>query len=86
MENRETVIEKVTKYVDIHFDGNWKNAFDYYAHDTNLSRDELINVLKVASIGSMITRGTIADRIMSELDADKDGFITLIEFETGLKQ
>jgi Ca2+-binding EF-hand superfamily protein len=84
MVTREQVIAKLTDYVGRLYGGDWDKAFA--AEDRNgdgrLSRAEVVGVLQKASIGGVITRGAIAQKIAEELDSDNDGLISLDEFRS----
>lgn len=48
-------------------------------------REELLKLLADADVGNFMTRGELASGMMKEVDADKDGSISWIEFEQKLK-
>lgn len=81
MESRETVIEKVSHYVESIHAGNWENAFKTFTTTGFLSHSQIVNVLVAAAVGSRLTRGLIATRVLEEMDADKDEHITFDEFK-----
>lgn len=82
MPSRDSVIADVTALVANSFDRDWKKAFDHYSDNGRLSRNGLMNVLKDANAVGTFLRGTVADNILAEIDADKDGYITFAEFES----
>lgn len=82
---RQELVDKVGKLFDERFGGDHRQAFAHYDRDQKgIDREELLALLADAGIGSWLTRGFWADGILGELDTDKDGVISLSEFETVL--
>lgn len=85
---KQELKEKVTKLVGDRFGGDYSKAFDHYDSDNKdgkISKDELVRLLADAGVGTWMTRGMWADGIIAELDTDKDGSISGVEFECALK-
>jgi Ca2+-binding EF-hand superfamily protein len=85
---RKELQDKVNGLVAARFANDYDRAFNHYdrSKDGKISRDELLNLLADAGIGSWLTRGIWADGIITELDADRDGKISKVEFEAILDQ
>ena len=81
MENRESVVRKVTVYVASHFGGDWKKAFDAYAVGGKISENAIVDLFAAAGVGYAIGRPFIADEVMKLMDADGDGFLSWEEFD-----
>lgn len=79
---RDSVIADVTALVANDFGGSWSSAFHHYAVNDRVGKPQLSQILKDANAVGSILRGTVADSILEEVDADKDGYITLSEFES----
>src|SRR5258706_10413208 len=75
---------KVGALVQSKFGGNYKAAFEHYDADKSGSIDkhELVHLLADAGVGSGLTRGTWASRIIEKLDSNADGAIEWSEFES----
>jgi hypothetical protein len=75
---------KVGALVQSKFGGNYKAAFEHYDADKSgsVDKNELVHLLAEAGVGSGITRGTWASRIIAKLDANADGAIEWSEFES----
>lgn len=80
--SRDSVIADVTALVANRFNQDWTAAFNHYARNRKIGHAELKEVLKDADAVGSVLRGTVADEIIAEVDADKDGYITLAEFES----
>ena len=80
--SRESVIADVTALVANNFNKDWTAAFNHYAKDGKIGKRQLMKVLEDANAVGSILRGTVADSIIAELDADADSYITLAEFES----
>ena len=82
---KQELIEKISALVESQYGGDFKAAFDHYASKRadsgSIDSDELSDLLTDAEIGNVFTRGMWVSGIMSELDTDKDGFITYSELE-----
>lgn len=66
--------QKMTAYVDNHFDGDARAAFNHFDrnHDGRLGRGELKGALKTIGVGNGFTRGMWADGILERLDTSGD--------------
>jgi hypothetical protein len=88
-ENIKELQDKVTRLVEGKFGGDWDRAFAHYASTKGapgiLDRDELMQVLEDAGIGSWVTRGLWADGVIKELDTSRDRSISHEEFRTMLR-
>jgi Ca2+-binding EF-hand superfamily protein len=85
---KEELREKVARLVGTRFGGDYHRAFEHYDNnkkDGKISKGELVEFLKDAGVGNLLTRGAWADGIMAELDADGDGTISGPEFEAALR-
>jgi Ca2+-binding EF-hand superfamily protein len=80
VENRQSVIRKVTEYVTTAYGGDWQKAFTAYAVNGQLTRDGVIDVLKAADVGFLITRPAIAAQVMDLFDTNGDGSLSWAEF------
>jgi hypothetical protein len=82
---KQELIEKVGALIDSRYGGDYKTAFDHYANKRtesgSIDSDELSDLLGDAEVGNVFTRGMWVSGIMSELDKDKDGFITYSELQ-----
>ena len=79
---------KVGELVRDRFRGDYHKAFDHYdsaVKDGKISPRELAKLLTDAGVGNWLTRGAWASGIIAELDTDKDGSISMAEFEDVLK-
>jgi hypothetical protein len=78
---------KVSALVTERFGGDYKKAFDHYDADKDggVGRDELMQLLRDAGVGSGLTRGIWASRIIEKLDQAADAKIQWNEFESGLQ-
>ena len=83
-DKKQEVDDKVTALVRSRFGGDYKAAFAHYDADGNgvIDKDELKALLSDAGIGSGLTRWAWAKGIMGAVDADGDGAISWVEFET----
>lgn len=81
--------QKITTLIDTKYGGDWTKAFNHYAGLSGSSglveREDLLQLLKDAQIGSWLTRGAWADGIVEELDTNADAAISWSEFESVLK-
>lgn len=82
MENRASVVQKVTLYVNTTFGGDWQKAFNSYAVNGLVSRDALLAILKAAGVGFALGRPFVAAQVMEVMDANGDGSITWDEFQS----
>lgn len=80
--SRDSVIADVTALVANRFNRDWTAAYNHYARNGRVGKTELMVILKDADAVGSILRGTVADSILEEVDADNDGYITLAEFES----
>lgn len=81
---KKELVDKVTKLVAERFSGDYHKAFEHYNRDKKdgrINKPELLDLLKDAGVGNLLTRGAWADGILAELDKDKDGAISSPEFE-----
>jgi len=86
----EELKTKVKKLVRDKFEGNYRQAFDYYqkidAQKAKMGPKALDQLLKDSDVGSFLTRGLWVDGILKELAQDKDGLISWEEFEAILDE
>jgi Ca2+-binding EF-hand superfamily protein len=84
---KRELVEKASRLFADRFGGDYRKAFEHYDRDKRgIDRTELMEFLADAGIGSWLTRGAWADGVMSALDTDRDGVISLDEFEAVLKK
>ena len=83
---KQELIDKLKYLVENKFGGDYKVAFNHYDVDKDGKVDitDINNILTDANIGNYFTRGLWANGIMTELDKDADGFITIKEFEAAI--
>jgi Ca2+-binding EF-hand superfamily protein len=82
-EQKDELRTKVGKLVRDRFAGDYHQAFDHYDRDVKngkVSRNELTKLLADADVGTWLSRGIWASRIIEELDTDRDGSISELEF------
>lgn len=80
MENRESIVRKVTLYVNRVFAGDWKKAFDGYAPSGKFSASAMADLFAAAGVGYALSRPLIAQQVMAFMDGDGDGCLTWEEF------
>ena len=82
---RAQVIEKVKSLVASKFGGDARAAFVHYDRDgdNKINRTELIDLLRDAGIGNLLTRGKWADGVIAEMDKDGDKAISMAELDLG---
>lgn len=82
--NERELKQKVGKLVADRFGGDYKAAFAHYDHDHDgsVAKSELVALLADAGVGSGLTRGIWASKIIERLDANTDGGIQWAEFES----
>ena len=87
--NARELKRKVGKLVREKFGGNYRKAFQHYAglkkKDGKVDAKELYQLLEDADVGNWATRGKWVSGVMEKLDKDKDGSISLQEFEAVMK-
>jgi Ca2+-binding EF-hand superfamily protein len=86
---RKELVDKVSRLFATRFGGDHRKAFEHYdrnKQDGGITWTDLTRLLADAGIGNRLTRGAWADGIMAALDADRDGAISLAEFEAVLKK
>lgn len=87
MDHRQEVIASVAELVRQRFAGDYRKAFDHYDYDKDgkVGRDNIRDILADAGVGSRMTRGIWADKVLEELDKDGDGRVSWAEFESAMK-
>lgn len=77
--------DKLRRLVERRFDGDWARAFAHYAsvdrQTDAVTRDELVVALDDAGVGSFLTRGALADRVLDRADRSRDGAISWEELD-----
>lgn len=82
MENRNSLVVKITAFVQERHGGDWRRAFDVYATNGKLTRDGLDAALQAAGVGPGYLGRKLAEvGIMEVADADGDGCISFEEFQ-----
>jgi hypothetical protein len=80
----EEVVRKTAQLARDRFAGDYRRMFDHYARKlprtAQLNSDELAKLFEDADIGHFLTRGQWASGVIAELDANRDGFISYMEF------
>ena len=87
-EQRQELIDKVSKLVADRFGGDYERAFAYYDSDPKdgrINRAELGRLLADAGIGNWLTRGAWTAGILKALDADRDGTISPEELRAAMR-
>lgn len=79
--------DKVTRLVDARFKSDWRRAFDHYASGStaDVGRDQLLDLLSDAGIGTWATRGMWADGVLKKMDSNGDKRISWAEFQSVLQ-
>jgi Ca2+-binding EF-hand superfamily protein len=74
---------KVRNLVESRFGGDYRKAFECYDRnsDGGIDRDEVMNVLRQAGVGSGLTRGAWADGALDRLDTNHNGRVEWREFQ-----
>jgi hypothetical protein len=80
-DNERELKMKVSALVAKKYEGDYKKAFEHYAHDGNVGKGELMKLLSDAGVGNGLTRGVWASKIIDRLDRDNDAAIQWDEFE-----
>lgn len=77
----QEVITKVKQLVATKFKGDYMAAFKAYDLDGNqkLGHKDIGKLLEDAGVGNWITRGVWATGIISQIDKDKDGAVSIPE-------
>ena len=85
--NEKELQEKLTKYVEDNFDGDYDAAFEHFDQDGDerINRSELSEALKDIGVGNFLTRGAWVDGIMEKLDqSPQDGTLSHEELIDGV--
>lgn len=77
----QEVIQKVQVLVKTKFNGDFMFAFKAYDLDHNgkLGHKDVSKLLEDAGVGNWLTRGVWASGVISELDLDDDGTVSIPE-------
>lgn len=86
-EHERELKQKVGALVTHKFGGDYKRAFGHYDTDGDgaIGKAELVALLADAGVGSGMTRGIWASKIIDKLDTSSDGTIDWSEFESVFK-
>ena len=85
--NEKELQEKLTKFVEDHFDGDYDAAFEHFDQDGDerINRSELSEALKDIGVGNFLTRGAWVEGIMEKLDqSPQDGKLSHEELIDGV--
>lgn len=85
---KREVKEKLTVLVAERYAGDSLKAFRAYDRDGDgaIAAAELKRLLKDADVGNWLTRGAWTSGVLAEADADKDGSISVPEFQAAFKR
>jgi len=86
-EHERELKQKVSALVTRKFGGDYQRAFAHYDTDGDgaVGKAELVALLADAGVGSGLTRGIWAGKIIDKLDSSSDGKIDWSEFESVFK-
>lgn len=84
--NEKEMKEKLTRYVDEEFAGDYEAAFASFdsTGDGQLGSRELRRALEKIGVGNFFTRGTWVDGIMERMDTSGNGQLTFPELWSSL--
>lgn len=81
MSLKDEAIAKIEHLADVSFQGDYKVMFDHYAIDGKVTKAGVVQLLMDAKIGNALTRTAWAQQALKALDLDKDGGVSLDEFQ-----
>lgn len=84
----QEVISKVQALVKSKFNGDYLAAFTHYDLDKNqkLGHKDIVVLLGDCGVGNVLTRGPWASGVITQLDKDGDGAVSIPELMTAFAE